>query len=389
MIYSPEGAMAEGEDKLYRTMSWVPSEKLAQRYIPIFSADGLRWHAPENADEEPGISGRGVGDTGTMMLADDRLPMSRDDLPGRYVAFPRVHVRVGRWNRRSVGMIACNSTHNRKRIMLDWPHPALVLAPDFIDDEMARIRLAQAYKDGITHFDDPNDHHCEFYTMQPWRVGDVFVGAVYIFDISMNMDKRGAWNQHGIMEIQLVHSRDLVHWDRLGDRQPWIARGEQGSMDDSIVHYSSIPVQIGDQMFVYYSANNVPHPTVDQTIVSQISQQVLAGTRHAIGHVGCATFRPDGYISLEAGDAPGKVSTKVFTLKGEHLSLNVDAGSGEITVAVCGEDVRLLEGFVCEPIRSNTLDSTVVFPNSLEKLKGTRVSFEFSLRNSSIYSYTI
>lgn len=389
VLYSPEGAMAEGEDKLYRTMSWVPSEKLEQRYVPIFSADGLRWHATENADEEPGISGPGVGDTGTVMLADDHLPMLRDDLPGRYVAFPRVNVKIGRWLRRSVGMTACNSSPYRKRIMLDWPHPSLVLAPDFIDDEMARERLKKAHKDGITHFDDPDDHHCEFYTMQPWRVGDVFLGAVYVFDISMNMDKRGAWNQHGIMETQLVYSRDLVHWERLGDRQPWIARGEQGSVDDSIVHFSSIPVQIGDQMFVYYTATNIPHPMCDQTIVNRISQQVLAGDRHAVQHVGCATFRPDGYISLEAGEEPGKAITKTFTYTGNNLLINADAEQGEITVAVCGAEGHYLDGFVSEPIRINTLDCIVKFPKNMETLEGSKISLEFTLRNSRIYSYTI
>ncbi len=390
VLYSPQSVPQEGGDKLYRTLSWLPSEKLKQRYIPIFSPDGLRWHTHDNIEDEAGISGPGVGDTGTVMQADDNFPMERDNVQGRYIAFPRLHVKVGKWNRRSVGMAYTDARPDRKRLMLDWSLSTLVLAPDFIDDEMAHERLAKAFKQGITHYDDSAEHHCEFYTMQPWREGDVYLGVVYIFDISMNMDRRGAWNQHGIMEIQLVYSRDLVHWERLGDRQPWIGRGEPGTFDDSMVHFASTPVRVGDQMFIYYTGGNVPHPMVNYKIFNEIAGQVLAGTRHAVQHIGCAAFRPDGYVSLQAGGETGKVMTKPFVWEDEGLFINADARNGELIAAICDAEGKPIEGLVSEPVNSNEFNMKLVFHSGkTANLKGCRVTVEFSVRNADFYSYTV
>jgi hypothetical protein len=50
----------------------------------------LRWRTLKNAHEEPGISGPGVGDTGTCCLANDRFPRQPDQ-PGVFLAFPRAH----------------------------------------------------------------------------------------------------------------------------------------------------------------------------------------------------------------------------------------------------------------------------------------------------------
>ena len=38
-----ERELVEGPDKVYRMLSWVPSAAHRQRYIPLYSADGLRW----------------------------------------------------------------------------------------------------------------------------------------------------------------------------------------------------------------------------------------------------------------------------------------------------------------------------------------------------------
>ena len=142
---------------------------------------------------------------------------------------------------------------------------------------MARERLDKAYADGIIHYNDPVDQHCEFYTMQPWTVGNVFLGALYIFDVSMDMYKHSMWNQHGIMETQLVYSRDLLHWNRLGDRQPWIGRGEAGEQDCAMIHFDSVPIRVGDWMYQYYSSGNLPHPSVDQQWLVEQQRLIEAG----------------------------------------------------------------------------------------------------------------
>ena len=388
VFYCPESIPSEGEDTLYRTVSWIPGGEWSQRYLPIFSPDGFTWDTVENADEEPGLSD-GVGDTGTFLLADDAFPMIRDDVPGRYIAFPRLHATVGHFRRRAVGMTFANSLPNRARLMLDWPRPNLVLAPDLLDDEMARERLDNAYAEGIIHYNDPVDQHCEFYTMQPWTVGNVFLGALYIFDVSMDMNKHSMWNQHGIMETQLVYSRDLVHWDRLGDRQPWIGRGEAGEQDCAMIHFDSVPIRVGDWMYQYYSSGNLPHPSVDQQWLYEQRRLIEAGKRHPLQAIGCVRFRPDRYISLEAGNRAGRVTTKESTVSGGTLRVNVDATDGELTVTVLTERGRPLKGYErSQPIRGDHIEAAVSFSKPLADLVGKRVKLRFTLQNAKLFSYS-
>ena len=390
VFYCPESTVSEGEDKLYRTVSWIPGGEWSQRYLPIFSADGLDWHTADNQDKEPGISGDGVGDTGTFLLADEAFPMMRDDIPGRYVAFPRLHARIGRFGRRAVGMTYTNSTPNRARLMLDWPRPCLVLAPDLIDDEMARERLDKAYTDGIIHYKDPVDYHCEFYTMQPWTVGNVFLGAVYVFDVSMDMGKHGMWNQHGIMETQLVYSRDLVHWERLGDRQPWIARGESGEQDCAMIHFDSIPVRVGNWMYQYYSSGNLPHPSVNQQWLYEQRRLIKAGKRHPLQAIGCARFRPDRYISLSAGNRSGQVMTKAMTVSGSVLRVNIDAVGGELQVSALTESGQAITGYEqSKPITGDNIEAEVEFENNFADLEEQQVKLCFMLQNAKLFSYTL
>ena len=388
VFYCPESIPSEGEDTLYRTVSWIPGGGWSQRYLPIFSLDGFTWHTAENMDDEPGISD-GVGDTGTFLVADEAFPMMRDNAPGRYVAFPRLHATVGHFRRRSVGMTFANSLPNRARLMLGWPRSCLVLAPDLVDDEMARERLDDAYADGIIHYNDPVDQHCEFYTMQPWTVGNVFLGALYVFDVSMDMNKHSMWNQHGIMETQLVYSRDLVHWDRLGDRQPWIARGEAGEQDCAMIHFDSVPIRVGDWMYQYYTAGNLPHPSVDQQWLYEQRRLIEAGKRHPLQTIDCVRFRPDRYISLAAGNRAGRVTTKSLTVSEGRLLVNLDATDGELIVSILTERGRPLKGYEqSQPIRGNHIEAAVSFSKPLTDLVGQQVKLRFTLQDAKLFSYS-
>ncbi|MEM2922094.1 MAG: hypothetical protein QXF26_07240, partial [Candidatus Bathyarchaeia archaeon] len=102
---------------------------------------------------------------------------------------------------------------------------------DEIDDEMARERIAAAKKDGVIEFDNPKDYHAELYAMNVFRYEDLYLGFLDVFYVSMDLTRIGAWNQHGPFETQLVCSRDLIHWERVGGRKPIIPRGKGGEWD--------------------------------------------------------------------------------------------------------------------------------------------------------------
>jgi hypothetical protein len=221
-------------------------------------------------------------------------------------------------------------------------------------------------------------------------VGNVFLGAVYVFDVSMDMGKHSMWNQHGIMETQLVYSRDLVHWERLGDRQPWIARGESGEQDCAMVHFASIPVRAGGWMYQYYSSGNLPHPSVDQQWLYEQRRLIKAGKRHPLQAIGCVRFGPERYISLSAGNCDGQVTTKAMTVVGSGLRVNVDAKVGELQVSVLNESGQVIMGYEqSQPIKEDHIEAEVCFEKPFADLTGKQVKLRFILQNAKLFSYTM
>lgn len=124
-----------------------------------------------------------------------------------------------------------------------WTEPHLVLAPDLLDDEVAEERLAAAKP--LLLYDHPDDHRCEFYGVIVWRTGDVFLGLIWIYDASYEYKRFGSGNQYAIVDVQLASSRDLLHWERLGDRQPVIARGVPDAFDSHMIFFHTHPVTVG------------------------------------------------------------------------------------------------------------------------------------------------
>ena len=225
--------------------------------------------------------------------------------------------------------------------------------------------------------------------MQPWTVGNVFLGALYVFDVSMDMYKHSMWNQHGIMETQLVYSRDLVHWDRLGEREPWIGRGKAGEQDCAMIHFDSAPIRVGDWMYQYYSSGNLPHPSVDQQWLYEQHRLIEAGKRQPLQTIGCVRFRPDRYISLEAGNRTGRVTTKELTVSDGRLLVNLHATDGELVVSVLTERRTPVESYEqSQVIQGDHIEAAISFSKPLADLIGQRVKLRFTLQNAKLFSYS-
>ena len=47
---------------------------------------------------------------------------------------------------------------------------------------------------------------------------------------------------------------------------------------------------------------------------------------------GLATLRRDGFVSMDAGDAGGLLTTRPVRFKGRYLFVNIDAADGELRV---------------------------------------------------------
>ena len=176
---------------------------------------------------------------------------------------------------------------------------------------------------------------------------------------------------------------------RLGDRRPWIARGEPGSIDDTMIHFNCAPVRVGDELYIYYSAGNSPHASWDVKWSSGEAKKVLEGKRHAFQHVGLATCRPDGFVSLDAPSAGGEFVTKPFTWDGNQLHLNIDASAGEAVVTLLDERGKALRGVAPSgPITGDHIDVTVEFERLEPALiGGRRIALRIRMRRAKLYSY--
>ncbi len=59
--------------------------------------------------------------------------------------------------------------------------------------------------------------------------------------------------------IALLFSRDGINFVRCGNTMPFISYGEEGSWDDQMVYTIGVPVQIGNEYYIYYNGFNFKH----------------------------------------------------------------------------------------------------------------------------------
>ena len=181
-------------------------------------------------------------------------------------------------------------------------------------------------------------------------------------------------NTDGFHEVQLVCSRDLKNWKRLGDRQPFIAtsRTGAGAYDLTGIIGSSNAVMRGDELWFYYTSGKYRRqPDLVEPDSYGISLAVL---------------RRDGFISLDGGDISGTLVTDVFTVSGTELLVNVDAVQGGLLVEVLNQEGEVVA-------RSGAMSGDLLreqvewVAGDIADLKSQNISLSFTIRNAQFYSY--
>jgi len=244
--------------------------------------------------------------------------------------------------------------------LVDWKQPMRILTPDDLDDEMAQGRIAAALSDGSLVEDCKEDRRCEFYTVLAFPYEDMYIGLLLILDASYELKRIGKSNQCGPAEIQLVASRDLVDWQRLGDRNAFIPRGGPGEFDWAATWYSSLPIIKDNELWFFYTGSCVPHTCRPETRDRRLDM-VKSGELPAISSIGLATLRRDGFISLDAGNRTGHILTKPFAWpESNTVHLNSDARGGEVRVAVCQPDGTAYPGYELSEALTGDMPDAVV-----------------------------
>jgi hypothetical protein len=241
------------------------------------------------------------------------------------------------------------------------------LTPDERDDQIAHARIEASLSDGSLSSDCYEDRRCEFYTMLAFPYEDMYVGLLLVFYASYEYNRIGLANQSGPAEIQLVASRDLIDWYRLGDREPFIPKGKIGDFDWGMSWYCSLPIVQNDKLLFYYTGVVHNHGgEKDVQVWQDMKAKVESGALPGLCSIGLATLRRDGFVSLDAGDEPGTVLTKPISWpENGVLHINADASGGEVEVCLCQPDGTPYEGFEHSmPITDDNTDCVVVWPQS-------------------------
>jgi hypothetical protein len=341
-----EAKLQRLKDK-FELVDWY-RDKTHRLYYAAYSADGLRW----TIESEP------------ILLGCDTITLSQDPVTGEYLAF---HKRQG--DPRVVGIRQVFLSISKD--MQHWSEPHPVVVADEVDN-----RAAKKLKGGT---------YSEFYNVSAFPNGGQWLGFATHFrrveppsalfgNDEVNGVKRSAT---GIIDVQLVVSRDGRHWHRCSDRSPVIPLGPHPYDAGSIFGLCNAPVIVGDEMWMYYTAVTTPHggtpPEKEQSIAR-------------------ASWRIDGLASLQAKEKPGTIETHAFIPEGQNLLVNTDVGKGRLMVEVLNADGIAITGYEKESCVIQNQDSVklaVQWKDAATLPAGVPIRLRFHLENGDLYSYRL
>jgi hypothetical protein len=102
------------------------------------------------------------------------------------------------------------------------------------------------------------------------------------------------------------------------------------------------------------------------------------------------TLRLDGFFSWRAPYRGGEVLTKPITVSAEEMHINFStSAAGGITVSICGENGKELDGYESCVIFGDSTDRHVTFQKPLSELLGKSARLRFKMKDAYLYSFVI
>jgi len=182
-----------------------------------------------------------------------------------------------------------------------------------------------------------------------------------------------------INEVCLGFSRDGFHWHRPDRRSAFpVSENKDDWNWGNVQSVGGGGLVVGDQLYFYVSGRQGAAPHFHD----------------AGGSTGLATFRRDGFASMDADGAEGTLTTRPLRFNGKHLFVNADVAAGELRAEVLDADDQAISPFTranCEPVRSDNATQTIAWRGAVDlaALAGKPVRFRFHLRNGRLYSFWV
>ncbi len=353
------------------TVPWGHAEKFKAAYNPgntmcaiAHSADGIHWEGYNN--------GRSV----TGRAADHHNQILWDPIAARYLLMTRTDLgaKGGKAEERASRIMA----HEKGNDLLAHPRAWKTLATIAVDDPKGEETPA-----GVKTL--------QMESMTLWIYENVYFGLMHV--LTLGEITGGDWEENrvdtpdkrpetDVIDFYIGTSRDGVHFDKswIYARKPLIERGGDGEFDKAMVHSASEIITGNNEHRLYYAG---------------IYQEHHSGfTSKKSGKIGLATLPLDRFISQQAGDRLGTITTKPFELEGDTLQVNVDAGSGTFYTEVLNKKGKPIPGFTAKEAIYCDVDALRLKPEwknnkDLSVLKGKTIRLKFYLRNAKLYAFQI
>jgi len=296
------------------------------------SPDGIHWRVDDHQLDFGGLGPR-LGDV---------IRLTRDWDTGAYLLYTR---HPNAWNpllnpknphSRAWSLPyypADPAKNNKRRIwlcqswdLLHWSEPQEVLIPDDTDDNLDE----------------------SFNSLGMLRIGNVRVGFLNVLHMV-----------DGTADVQLVHSRDGVCWQRSPHRKSFLSTGLVDDWDAYMVSMPTAPIECGDELWLYYGGANLHH---NWWLVGSREgldlPEVHRPTEFSSG-MGLAILRKDGFVSLNATVREGIVVTRPVRLSGWPLFFNARCqAGGYLDVEIVDADDNVIPGFLRSNFQRFSGDST-------------------------------
>ena len=286
-----------------------------------FSPDGVRW--TKHGDGEP-LSRINYDDLeAPVPFADEKakrpwaVPLSMSDAVDVFFDPRRnVYAWYGKmWIDGPGGGMAWKHAMGRSesKDFVNWSRPQLILAPDDLDKP-----------------------HVEFHT------SPVFYHEGVYFCLNQILDRATG---EGVIDIELMTSRDGIHWERNFRDEFFLPRSkEKGAFDSGSIFTNATPVILDDEIRFYYGGYAGGATGADNLIgasgvgVATIPRDRFAGVR--------PVERSDQATLKTPAENVGQVTLKPVELaKDSTITINADARGGEVRVELLDEELRRVHGF--------------------------------------------
>ncbi|MSU51833.1 MAG: hypothetical protein EXS41_00310 [Opitutaceae bacterium] len=279
-------------------------------YRVEYSADGIHWKFyPRNP----------------VLDQSDTATVTQNPVTGEYLAyFKRHNDHMVRGFPRRVVWVSRSSNFQT------WTKPELAVVPDEADDDWARDTMASP------------DCRAEIYVMTVFPHAAGFIGFPVVFRHTARASAKGP--NDGPLDVQIATSPDGRTWNRPLPRPTLISRGAPGTYDGGAIMGTVPPVNVGDETWVYYTANDASHGQPSPPKINSI---------------GRAEWRLHGFVSLDAGPDGGRIETKPMQFGTVHLLVNARVSNGgRLRVALLEPDGGPIAGYGLDQSNTLTTDST-------------------------------